>query len=259
MCGTCRKEVAHAQRAAAEAFRSKVADAILTDTDLGALQTALVPLEEASGLSAADRQAARVNALRKAVQVAILDGSLTELEEKRIDQVAAALSVTGESVVTALQDLGPDIALARINAGRLTAIPSPSLMTKRGEAVYLEVPAQLLKEVVDLETRGGYSGVSFRVAKGVRVHTGGFRGHSVVVGSHVEIADAGLLSVTSTRVVFAGGRRSIDVSYGKLLGLRGFNDGIGLQVANRASQPILKVPSGAVVVAVINAAASRAQ
>jgi hypothetical protein len=72
---------------------------------------------------------------------------------------------------------------------------------RRGdETVYLETFALLMKEVAIREYRGGYGGVSFRIAKGVRYSTGRTRGRSVVVGTELQEAHRGILAVTSKRV-----------------------------------------------------------
>ncbi len=218
----------------------------------------LVPLEDAARLPPDQRHDARLGAVTKALEVALADQTWTEEEEARIASLAAGLGLTAADVTGAFGRYSDQLALGRVNAGRLEPLVNPQgLLLKRGEEVYLQTDALLLKEVVDREMRGGYRGVSIRVAKGVRFNTGGIRAHSVVIGSHMEVADRGVLSVTSQRVVFAGARKAIEVRYERLLGLQGFSDGIGLQIANRASEPVLKVPNGALVAATIQAAVSR--
>ena len=51
------------------------------------------------------------------------------------------------------------------------------MKTKKNEAVHLEMVGELMKEVVDRQFRGRSSGISFRIAPGVRYRTGAFRGH----------------------------------------------------------------------------------
>ena len=52
--------------------------------------------------------------------------------------------------------------------------------------------------------------LSFKVAPGVRYRTSGSRGRSVVVGTSLEPADDGVLSLTSSRVVFQGDRKTVE-------------------------------------------------
>jgi len=65
---------------------------------------------------------------------------------------------------------------------------------------------------------GGYSGFSFRVARGVRYHVGATKGRRVQ-GEEVPTAvDTGTATITDRRVVFQGGRRSREWGFAKLLG-----------------------------------------
>jgi hypothetical protein len=100
-------------------------------------------------------------------------------------------------------------------------VEHPELFTQPGEIVQYEFPAALLKEVLDRRYQGGYGGVSVRVAKDVTLRSGGVRGRQVVVGSHIEAADHGTLSITSTRVVFKGAKRAIEHQYKELVGVEG--------------------------------------
>lgn len=66
---------------------------------------------------------------------------------------------------------------------------------------------------------GGSTGVSFRVAKGVRWRVGGMRGHYVPGPELQTPVDQGTVSVTTARVVFTGGRATREWSFDKLLGV----------------------------------------
>lgn len=130
-------------------------------------------------------------------------------------------------------------------------------MAKKGEVVHLETGAALLKEVAVREYRGGYNGVPFRVAKGVRFNTGGFRGRSVVVGTTLQTTDTGILSVSSKRAVFMGTAKTIEFAYCKLVNLDVLDDGIRFHVSNRQTAHLFQLDSGQVVAATINAALQR--
>jgi hypothetical protein len=103
-----------------------------------------------------------------------------------------------------------------------------------------------MKEVVLKEFRGGSQGVSFRVTKGVRYPVGGFKGHAVVVGKELQVQDVGSLSVTSSRVVYLGEKKTTEFLYSKLVGCEVFDDRLRLQVSNRQTASLFKViPAGA--------------
>jgi hypothetical protein len=112
-----------------------------------------------------------------------------------------------------------------------------------------------MKEVVDREFRGGSQGVSIPLGHGVRYRTGAFRGKSVVVGSHLTVADTGPIVITSQRIVFLGQRKTIETPYTKLVGIDAFSDGVRIHASNRQTTPLFKVGiDGEVIAATIHAA-----
>src|SRR4051812_47826406 len=98
-----------------------------------------------------------------------------------------------------------------------------------------------MKEVVQREWRSGSSGVSFRVAKGVRYRVGQTRGHSVVVGTQMQVADSGTLAVSSQRIAFMGSRKTVEVPYSKLLNIDVFNDGLRVHSSSRQNALLFKM------------------
>jgi hypothetical protein len=67
--------------------------------------------------------------------------------------------------------------------------------------------------------QGGYSGFSFRIAKGVRHNVGGTRGHFEQGAEVISPVDVGNVLVTDKRVVFTGERKAREWQFAKLLGL----------------------------------------
>lgn len=86
--------------------------------------------------------------------------------------------------------------------------------------------------------------MSFRIAKGVRYHTGGSRGRSVVVGTEMKVEDEGVLSLTSQRAVYIGGRKTIEMPYKKLINLNVFADGVQFHLSNRKNPPMFRLEAG---------------
>lgn len=208
-------------------------------------------------LSDKERRTLGDAAFERYAEVVLADDILSEAEEDALTDLADALGVDQEALRTRHKPVLNRLVVARVNDDRLPVIDEPVLMVKKDEVVHLETQAVLLKEVAQREYRGGYSGVSFRVAKGVRFHTGGFRGHSVVVGTKLQPADSGVLSVSSRRAVFLGANTTIEFAYPKLVNLEVFNDGIRFHVSNRQTAHLFRLESGEVVAATINAAMQR--
>ena len=172
--------------------------------------------------------------------------------------MAEALGIGQSDFQTIFSDVRNRLVIAQVNDGRLGAISEPHLMTKKDEIVHLETEASLMKEVAVREWRGGSSGVSFRIAKGVSYRTGAIRGKSVVVGTELQVADSGILAVTSQRIAYLG-NKTIELSYAKLMNLDVFSDGVRVHVSNRQNAPLFKVDPGVgeVVAATVNAAMQR--
>ena len=91
--------------------------------------------------------------------------------------------------------------------------------------------------------RGGYKGVSIRVAKGVYYRVGGFRGNPVVTTQMVLIA--GILGVTNKHVYFTGSAKSFRIRYDRIVSFSPFSDGIAIQRdAARAKPQVFKTGDG---------------
>jgi hypothetical protein len=101
-----------------------------------------------------------------------------------------------------------------------------------------------MKEVVDRELRGGSSGVSIRIAKGVRYRVGQVRARSVVVGTHMEPQDYGHLVVTDRRAVFMGIKKTLEFRRDRLVGLAQYTDGLRLNVSNRQTASLFQFAQG---------------
>jgi len=65
---------------------------------------------------------------------------------------------------------------------------------------------------------GGYSGFSFRVAKGVRYHVGGTRGTWAPGPESTTPIDRGTLTITDRRLVFRGLKQAREWAFTKMLG-----------------------------------------
>jgi hypothetical protein len=203
----------------------------------------------------AARQATEARATRilYLVQGYIEDEQLSEQEESGLIAAAHAEGMTQAEFNSIINPYTHQMLIARFNAGRIAPLASCAIFLKAGERAALEVDAQLLKEVVDREMQGGSHGYSFHIAKGVTYRTGQFRAKSVVVGSHLEAADTGTLTVTTQRAVFKGLRHTVEADLKKLVGVNLFDDGIQLHVSNRKNASQFKVADGYLVGAALSA------
>jgi hypothetical protein len=210
----------------------------------------------AAALSDRERKKLGMRAFQTYANAALADDILSRDEESAFFDVCDAVGIEEE-------DLRSDgklfyrLAIAKVNDGRLEHLDQPHVMTKKGEEVHLEMVAALMKEVALREFRGGSSGVSIPIVNGVRYRTSAFRGRSVVVGTELQVADSGVIAVTSSRVVFLGQRKTVEIPYSKLVGVEVFEDGIRFSASNRQNAPLFKVENGDIVAATVNAAVDR--
>lgn len=127
------------------------------------------------------------------------------------------------------------------------------IVLKSGEIGRASFAATLMKEVAIREMRGGSSGVSVRIAKGVTYRTGQMRARSVVVGTQIQVQDTGILSVTNRRAVFVGQARTLEFRFEKLVEIGQFRDGLRLRVSNRQLSSLFRIapPSSPLIAAAI--------
>jgi hypothetical protein len=182
----------------------------------------------------------------------LADDILSEDEEQAFLEHAKSLGVQS---LAKYPEILNRLMIARVNDGRLPVIDDPQLITKPGETVHLETEAVLMKEVTIREWQG--SGFSFPIVKGVRYRTS--RGQMKAVGTRIEPADVGIISITDRRVVFSGRKKTQESLYAKLVNLTVYSDGISMGVSNRQNVSTFKVvnTTGEVVAAVINGAMQR--
>ncbi len=264
-CDDCKHELAQreqelaAQRSAA---RTQYAAMLgeYTSADVVTIDTARRSEigQVAQTLSADDRRQLQREAFGTWASRLLADDILSVEEEATWNDVTELLDLPMTVLIDEFSEVWHRLIIARINDGRLPVTEAPSVLTKRNEVVHAEFPASLLKEVAVREYQAGHQGVSFRVMKGVRFHTGGTRGRSVVVGSQFRVEDAGTLSITSQRLVFTGEKKAMEMPYSKMLDFDGYSDGVRIHLSNRQNSPLFQIEKGELAVAVLNGAVQKA-
>lgn len=110
----------------------------------------------------------------------------------------------------------------------LTITDSNQVLLKRDEIVYFAQAAKLKEmKVVQVGYVGGSQGVSFRIAKGVRYHVGGSRGH-LVKDEHYVVTSAGALIITNQRVLLhpSAGNKPVSIDLKKILSYNCYENGL---------------------------------
>lgn len=129
------------------------------------------------------------------------------------------------------------------SATELPIISQPvGIILREGELCHYQAPAMSLvikNEVVG--HTGGSSGASFRIAKGVTIRTGGYRGHSV--RDNVSYKYPGIFSMTSQRIIMTG-EKAFEYPLSKLTTLTPYNQfqGITLQFGKSTHTILMDEP-----------------
>ena len=109
-----------------------------------------------------------------------------------------------------------------------TQTGSNQVLLKRNEIVHFAQVAELKEmKVVQVEYVGGSQGVSFRIAKGVRYHVGGSRGH-LVKDEHYVVTSAGSFIITNQRVLLrpSAGNKPVSIDLKKILSYNCYENGL---------------------------------
>lgn len=182
LCKSCAEEERRARVAAQQQYRAtllQLVSLVSSTAPVAEIENQLPVLAQQAGLSEGERRNLHLGAFRDFLQQALEDDHLTEQEEARMSELAGALGIDEATFEREFADLVPQMVVAHVNDGRLPVLPNVPIILKKDEQAHISVQADLLKEVILREYRGGYSGVSLRIAKGVRYHVGGARGRSV--------------------------------------------------------------------------------
>ena len=114
-----------------------------------------------------------------------------------------------------------------------------------GEAVVWAFPStQLYEERIHSVRVGGGAGLSFKVHKGVYLHTGGFAAHTV---SHAEddLIDIGYAVFTNKKIYFAGAHKGFKLDYRKIINFEQYAGGIRIIKDGTSAKPLYLVTGDA--------------
>ncbi len=131
---------------------------------------------------------------------------------------SALLNAIGEQGVVPRYDRRA----ARAEFGRL-----PFNLMKSEALIWMFDDVGYLRQVTRREFRGQSMGASVRVAKGVYVRPGAFRGRAVE-STEMERTDHGLLGITTKHIYFKGGDKGFRVRLERIVSFEPYSDGLGI-------------------------------
>jgi hypothetical protein len=116
------------------------------------------------------------------------------------------------------------------------AVRPPFNLMKSEELLWLFGGTDYFEQITRREFRGGSLGVSFRVAKGVYIRPGAFRGRSVE-SSSMQHTDSGTLGITTKHIYFKGNSKSFRVRLEKIVSFDPYEDGLGIMRDTARAKP----------------------
>jgi hypothetical protein len=152
-----------------------------------------------------------------------------KLEQRKI-RIAEAKAQRKAYIASIISDL---------KSGKAPLLDRPNFLLQRGEKICWIEPGTLQEiKVVGRRYEGGSSGISFRVARGVRFNVGRQRGYSVSETAAVTTS-SGELILTNKRLAFLGDRKSLAIKLEKLLEIQPGTNGIKFSESGKASPKLV--------------------
>jgi len=220
-----------------------IAHGITTGSNLDVLDRSIVTIEQKYGISPGSRSENLVRGWERAVDAALEDNILEEIEEQRLlmfqqhfnlsqsdlDRNGSWMKITQASV---LREVLNGKVPTRVNLSGATGINF-----QKGESiVWAFKSTQYLEEKTRRTFTGTSQGMSFKIAKGVYYRVGAFKGRPIETTERIHV-DTGLLVVTDKNIYFAGPAKSIRVPYTKIVSFQPYSDGLGIMKDNATAKP----------------------
>ncbi len=220
-----------------------IAHGITTGTSLDVLDRSIVTIEQQYGISPGSRSENLVRGWERAVDAALEDNILEEIEEQRLllfqqhfnlsqsdlDRNGSWMKITQASV---LREVLNGKVPTRVNLSGATGINF-----QKGESiVWAFKSTRYLEDKTRRTFTGTSQGMSFKIAKGVYYRVGAFKGRPIETTERIHL-DTGLLVVTDKNIYFAGPAKSIRVPYTKIVSFQPYSDGLGIMKDNATAKP----------------------
>lgn len=240
------------ERAASE-IKELCINAALHGGDLASLPDRIWGVAQAAGLDMPGENLQQVLAVGwcEAVDEAMQDHALSNAEKRRLNRYRKRFELS-EGILNQQGEFFDVFRMsALLNALNRGLLPRPDL--DGFNAQFGRLPFNLMKsevllwvfggvgygeQVVQREYRGSSMGVSFRVAKGVYVRPGSFRGRTVETTS-MERTDDGLFGLTTKHIYFKGQTKAFRVRLEKIVSLDPYQDALGIMRDTARAKPEL--------------------
>jgi hypothetical protein len=218
--------------------RERVESAVASNLSSGAAPEQLAGELDALERSTTDLRQFRRDALSAALGTIKRNQRLSPQEDALLKLLASRFAIPTSAFERA--DLYRYRVLWGIDHDQLPELTISGLVLRKGETAYWSEPGAILEErVVRREYVGGSSGASFRVAKGVWVRSGSYRGHVESEKGIVPISN-GALILTNHRVIFHGDNKSIDAKWDHVVDVDYLWDGVRLSISGHSKPTLIR-------------------
>ena len=225
-------------------------DAALHGDDLESLAAEIRAAAEAANLAMPDAELRSVIAAGwgSAVKDAMEDHALSNKEKRGLNRYRERFDL-GEGELNEVGAFDVFKMLSLLNVLNRGILPRPDL--ESFTAQFGRLPFNLMKSEVLLwvfgnvgygeqitrrEYQGSSMGMSIRIAKGVYVRPGSFRGRTVETTS-MEHTDDGLFGITTKHIYFKGQSKAFRVRLEKIVSLDPYQDGLGIMRDTARAKP----------------------
>ena len=161
------------------------------------------------------------------------DGHLSHEEEHAVQALCQMFGIQGDDqeengIWSQLAKLAVlrDLAEGSLPA-RFAQVQVPFRMMKSETLIWLFDNVEYHAMRTRREFRGGSTGISVRVARGIYLRQSAFKGRPLEVNEFAYV-DTGLLGITTKHMYFTGPARSFRIRHSKIVSLTPFTDGISL-------------------------------
>lgn len=152
--------------------------------------------------------------------------SVNEEQHQVISQIVDSFGIIQHEIPLLSAKLDDYVAF-KIQAKQAKPTPKDSpIILQENEQCFFVLDTHTKKEkVVSKSIKGGSAGVSFRVAKGVTLRTGGFGGQ-ITNNTQMVVDSSGKLIITNQRIIYASNKQNFECDLDRLLSYQVYSDGI---------------------------------
>lgn len=221
-------------------------DSAVKSKDLSALGKKIAAIADAYGFNDQNIKSFALEAWRNILDKAFEDGVLSRDEERMLNESARVLGLAESDIRQYNTKIVKGAILREVLEGitphRLTVTNHLPVMLQNQESViWLSNGVAAYENKTSRHYVGGSTGFSVRVASGVYLRSGAFRGDPVETTETVSLGKGSLI-ITNKNVFWVSPQRSIKIPVKKIVAVMPCSDGLILQKDGVTAKPLILIP-----------------